>query len=358
MTTELRIRSKIQEEELEAKKGKILTSDDYDVLLTRATRVLKPDGSLLCVYRPGAFPSIAEFYDVLHSLRVFQTTNRGMASGTERHPSMEGGKWTYSKAVSSAIIGSFDAKPPKLYCRLTAWTGRNWPEYSSLFPLFQSIAERFATEVPDRYAAQMAAVTQTPEDWVIEGTPFTTITCNNSYATGVHTDKGDLDAGFSNLTVLRRGDYSGGQLVFPEYRLAVDMQDGDLLLMDAHEWHGNVKLELGDPICWFCDAPASVWVSARPGAREVNRASSQPICGVHRGRWDELGTPPILAEWPIVPAERISIVAYFRTRMRDCGTPDQEVERAQAWAEHRTDITMQNVVEEMAAESAEVAGAS
>lgn len=306
MTVELRLRTKIQQEELDQKVGKILTDEDYNVLLTRATRVLKPDGSLLCVYRPRAFApdTMAGFYDVLHSLKDQETTNRGLASGTERHKSMEGGTWTYSKPVASAIVGAMDPGTQRRYCRLTAWTGRHWPEYESLMPLFREIGARFAEEVPDRYAVQMNEVSQTPEDWVIEGTPFTTITVNNTYPTGVHTDRGDLAAGFSNLTVLRRGAYSGGRLVFPEFRVAVDMQDGDLLLMDAHEWHGNTFLDLQSE-----------------------------------------------------DAERISIVAYYRAKMKNCGTADEEVERAMQYAEHRQTITSEQLVEEMAAEAAQVVGA-
>jgi len=134
--------------------------------------------------------------------------------------------------------------------------------------------------VPDRHAAQQAQVDATHPDWVVPGTPFTTITVNNTYPTGVHTDKGDLDAGFSNLTVVRRGSYSGGIFLFPAYRVGVDMADGDLLLMDAHEYHGNTPLELASD-----------------------------------------------------DAERISVVAYYRTRMVECGNAEQEADRALAHAD-------------------------
>ena len=117
------------------------------------------------------------------------------------------------------------------------------------------------------------------------GTPFSTVTVNNTYPTGTHTDKGDLDEGFSTITCLRRGDYSGGQLVFPEYRVAVTLQHGDLILMDAHQWHANTAI-----VC--------------PCGTELNGPC--PGCG----------------------AERISVVSYFRTRITECGTPGQELERA------------------------------
>ena len=100
------------------------------------------------------------------------------------------------------------------------------------------------------------------------------MTVNNNYPTGVHTDKGDLDEGYSCLMALRRGEYTGGNLVFPEYRVSVNMKEGDLLLMDAHQWHGNTNIVKGSE-----------------------------------------------------DAERISLVLYYRTDMMFCGTMEAEAEK-------------------------------
>jgi hypothetical protein len=277
---DLRLRTQITPAELDTKIGKVCTDDDYNLLLTRDARVRKPDGSLLCIYRRAAFPPalLAASYPVLHALKSADsgTTNRGKASGTERILSY-GGTRTRTRPVHSSIIGAFDPEGQRRFCRLTAWTGAETEQFRELWPLFHAIAGQFAGLVPDRFAAQMGYADRTQPEWVVPGTPFTTITVNNTYPTGVHTDKGDLDAGFSNLTVLRRGAYTGGVFLFPEYRVGVDMQDGDLLLMDAHEWHGNTALELGSP-----------------------------------------------------DAERISVVAYYRTRMAECGTAETEAVKAHA----------------------------
>lgn len=284
---DIRLRSKISKEELDTKVGKILTDDDYNLLLTGPTFVRKPDGKPLCVYRPGALDPemLAELYPILHKLKAVETKNRGLASGMRRsRTTARGGRTMTTRPISSAIIGGFDPMGPKQFCRLTAWTGREMDKFVELFPLFQAIAAEFAALVPDRYARQVAEAEKTHPDWVVKGTPFTTITVNNTYPTGVHTDKGDLDAGFSNLAVLRRGDYEGGRLVFPEYRVAADMHDGDLLLMDAHEWHGNTAMQLGSE-----------------------------------------------------DAERISIVCYFRTNMVKCDSLDDEVEKARKYADNRNE---------------------
>lgn len=309
MLTELRVRSKLTPEAMDQRKQKVLTDRDHDVLLRGPTRVAGPVGRPLCVYLPGAVKDdMAAAYPVLTTIRGM-TENRGYASGT-------GKKFTQNnlqraKPVMSSILGAFEASGFYKYCRLTSWTAKEmearWP---TLLPLFQTIAGRFEEYVPDRFRNQMKAVDGTAADWIIDGTPFTTITVNNTYSTGVHQDKGDLDEGFSCLAVARRGEFTGGRLTFPEYRVAVDMQDGDLILMDAHAWHGNTAITCG------CDG----------GERVLSDGPCQD-CG----------------------AERISVVAYFRSNMVKCGNVVEEQERAVAWAERwngpRPDAAPDPVVE-------------
>lgn len=287
----IRIRSRIPQEELDLKVGKVIGDDAYNVLLTGPTRVYMPNGKILCVYLPGVLrPHTTEAqYEVLHSLRSETTNNRGKASGS-RATRVGEQKRQYFMHVSSNILGSFEASGTFKFCRTTAWTGRHLPEWETLHPLLQQVALRMHQYVPERYAAQMEEIGRTHPDWVVPDTPFTTITVNNTYPTGVHTDKGDLDKGFSTIAVLRRGGYTGGRFVFPEFRVAVDLQDGDLILMDAHQWHGNTAL-----VC---------------------------ACGERRTRFCE-----------VCGAERISIVSYMRTAMTSCGSEAEEMQRAVEYRE-------------------------
>lgn len=281
---ELRVRTRIAKEEMEAKVGKILRPSDFNVLLTGATTVRKPNGDLLCVYLPRAIPEdVAEAsWPTLSSIRM-PTTNRGRASGSVRVST--GGKRTHSMPVMSAVLGSFDPMGGTFpMCRLTAWTAEHVQGWKDIQPLFRSMADVFGEAVPERHRTQVQFCQRTRPEWVIPGTPYTTITVNNTYATGVHTDSGDLDEGFSCLAVLRRGTYTGGCLTFPEYRIAVDLQDRDIILMDAHEWHGNTEL---------------IKVDAE--------------------------------------AERVSIVAYYRTAIAQCGTAEEEAAKAvAAWEAQST----------------------
>ena len=76
----------------------------------------------------------------------------------------------------------------------------------------------------------------------------TTVTVNKTFRTAAHRDAGDYSAGLSNLLVLsNNGNYSGGYLVFPEVRIAVNVRPGDLLLVNNHEViHGNTPIVLND----------------------------------------------------------------------------------------------------------------
>lgn len=280
---DVRVRSSISDAELSQKVGKILTPADFNVQLTGPAFIRKPDGTPLCVYLPGAIPEdvATEAYPVLHSLKGVVTDNRGKASGT---PTITRGsrKRKASAKVRSAIIGAFDPSANHGYCRLTAWTGAHSAEMVALLPMLQFVASQFKAYVPDRFAVQAGLAEKTDPAWRFAGTPFTTVTVNNTYPTGVHVDDGDLGEGFSSIVCLRRGSYSGGQLVFPRLRVGVDLQDRDLILMDAHEWHGNCYLEAGED------------------------------------------------------AERISVVSYYRSAMATCGTMDEEHAKALSDAKRRT----------------------
>lgn len=301
----LNVEPKLTSEQMEELLGKCPGESLYDTLLTEPTRVTKPGGQPLCVYLPGALtrqlndPAV---YEVLHDLRKRISRNRGKASGSQRFgtgrtTALGNTARTYSLPVASAIAGAIDPTGQQRYCRLTSWTGRNLPQWSTLHPLLRAIDRNLCQQVPDRAAAQYAEVVKTDPAWVVSGTPFSTITVNNSYATGIHTDSGDLDAGFSTIACLRRGTFTGGRLVFPQYGVAVDMHHGDLILMDAHEYHGNTLLT--------CSCGVKM----------------NGMCG-------------------LCEAERISLVAYFRTKLTRCGSPQEERAKAEAYRDHTETATM------------------
>lgn len=182
---------------------------------------------------------------------------------------------TYANSVFSGIAGYFDRYPRIPYGRPTAFTESNPDKFKMAFPFLQHLAEGFKKLLPYRYSRQIAACEKLDPKFVIPGTPFTTVTVNKTFRTAAHRDAGDLSEGFSNLTVVsNNGKYSGGYLVFPEFRVAVNIRPGDLLLVNNHE-------------------------------------------GIH-------GNTEMIAE---EGAERISFVCYFREKMLELGSWDYEMSR-------------------------------
>jgi hypothetical protein len=179
---------------------------------------------------------------------------------------------TYANSVNSGIAGWFDRYPRIPYGRATAYTSKNPEKFAMAFPFLQNLAKGFKDLLPWRYNNQMEAAKKLDPAFLVPGTPFTTVTVNKTFRTAAHYDAGDLTSGLSNLLTLSNdGNYSGGYLIAPEYRIAVNVRPGDLLLINNHEvMHGN--------------------------------------------------TPIVCQEG----SERISLVVYFREKMLELGTKEYE----------------------------------
>lgn len=153
---------------------------------------------------------------------------------------------TYANAVLSGIAGFFDRYPRIPYGRATSYTEENYELFTKCFPFMQKLSDKFEELLPNRYAAQRSCADQLDQKFLVgEGnTPFTTITVNKNFRTAAHRDAGDLTQGFSNLTVVAKDkEWEGGYLVLPEYRVAINIRPGDLLLINNHEGiHGNTEM--------------------------------------------------------------------------------------------------------------------
>lgn len=151
---------------------------------------------------------------------------------------------TYANAVLSGVAGFYDRYPRIPYGRATAYTENNPELFKKSFPFLQRLNAGFKKLMPWRYNNQYEASKKIDPDFLVPGTVFTTVTVNNTFRTAAHFDAGDLNTGLSNLLVLSNdGRFTGGYLIFPEYRVAVNVRPGDLLLVNNHEvMHGNTPI--------------------------------------------------------------------------------------------------------------------
>ncbi len=255
---------------------------DYDQLFNEDVFVTRPDGTPLLVLLKNALSerAVGVAWSVLKGLKL-KTDNRSTASGT---PSVarkrKSGEVTNAMQVPagwgvySGVLGYFERTTRIPFCHACAWNLQNPEKFEKILPIVQETSRLFEKHLPDKFQAQKEIVDLTEQAYVIPGTVFTTLTVNKNFRTACHLDAGDLKDGFSCMSVIKEGAYEGGNLVLPNWRVAVKLENRDLILFDPHEFHGNTKIT------------------------------------------------PLSKEY-----QRCSIVHYFREKMVHCKSPKEELEQ-------------------------------
>ena len=213
---------------------------------------------------------------------------------------------TYANVVFSGIAGWFDRYPRIPYGRATAYTQHSYDKFKLAFPFLQTLDRGFAELLPTRHAAQREAADKIDPAFLVPETVFTTITVNKTFRTAAHRDAGDFSNGLSNLLVLsNNGNFTGGYLILPEVRIAVNVRPGDLLLVNNHEYiHGNTPIELQDEtaerislVCYLREKMLELgskeyedhrfnYVECRRKNKE-HRLQRRLWNGISEGMWDE-----------------------------------------------------------------------
>lgn len=225
--------------------------EHYDRVLDKSCVAYKPDGSLAAVYLKGIIPQglAVEAFNVLKTADL-SSRNRGISTHVGEQVRIVNPNGTRSKTnqlpepVNSGIIGYYDRYTRTPYCRECAWNRNHPDQWRQLLPYISAVDHAFKTYAPNHHRRQREFCLHTAPDWVIGSTAFTTVTVNKTYQTAIHKDAGDLREGFGVISCLRAGEYSGGVLVMPEYRIGFDLRSCDVLLFDVHSWHGNTALTL------------------------------------------------------------------------------------------------------------------
>lgn len=227
-------------------KGKFLDEDSYDILIKEDTDAYDSAGKLLFRYRKNAIP-----FDVLKNgyesfkKSIETTEGRGTASGSSHKRIRKDGSVsniTVGNKVLSGNVGFMDSSAMVKYCRKTAFARNHFEKFKQGIPFVEFIEKKYAELCPTYHKKQRAIADGTNRNYLIGETCFTTVTVNENFRTATHQDSGDFSDGFGNLIVYREGNYDGGYFCMPEYKVAIDMQNGDLLFADVHKWHGNTEL--------------------------------------------------------------------------------------------------------------------
>ena len=233
-------------EEASKLKTTYLNDNDYNVLITEDADGFDLYGNLLFRYRKNAIPTetlklgVDSFKDSIEL-----TESRGSASGSSHKRIRKDGSVsniTVGNKVESGSVGFMDSGAMVKYCRKTAFAKKYFDKFTAGIPFVQYIDKKYEELCPEHYAKQKAIALGTNQNYVIGNTSFTTVTVNKNFRTAVHQDAGDYKEGFGNLIVYREGHYDGGFFCLPEFGVAIDMQNNDLLFADVHKWHGNTEI--------------------------------------------------------------------------------------------------------------------
>lgn len=239
----LKLKNTMTAAQAESLKGKFLDESHFDTLITEDTDGYDLYGNLLFRYRKNAVP-----FDLLKSGyesfkgAISLTEGRGTASGGSFKRIRKDGSvsnTTVGNKVTAGVVGYMDPSAMVRYCRKTAFSRDHFEKFKAGIPFIEYIDSKYKELCPVHYEKQLKIAQGTNRNYRINDTSFTTVTVNKNFQTAVHQDAGDFPEGFGNLIVYREGDYKGGYFCLPEYRVAIDMQNSDLLFVDVHKWHGN-----------------------------------------------------------------------------------------------------------------------
>ena len=293
---EIVVRGKVPEEKIKPWASRHPEQSHYDLVLDGNCSVVNSrNKTVVKVIRGGlSEAAIAQAYPVLSWMEKFGSDNRAKYAGAQSSGYLtkkDGSKSRQVRAldengkrviVTSCVAGSFERQGGRFpFCRTTAITRNHPDKWKELLPIMAEAARIYRRKMPEKYANQMSYVENTHPAWMIPNTPFTTITVNNSVAAAYHQDGGDLKDGFGAMLVLSEGQYQGFELVVPEYKLAVNLRHGDLLLFDPTIWHGNI-----------------------PPYNTVGEKNK---------------------DW-----RRVSLVMYYREGILGCESPEKELEKAKS----------------------------
>lgn len=118
---------------------------------------------------------------------------------------------------------------------------RRHPELlDKIRPLAERVDGRYSEYMPGPYAKQLAAIEEASPARRLWDTVFSAVYLAKIFQAAYHRD-GNLKGVMTAL--MATGNFSGGQLVFPRWKIAIVLRPGDLLFFDAEQLHGNLEIK-------------------------------------------------------------------------------------------------------------------
>jgi hypothetical protein len=265
-----------------------LNSTHYDEVLNENVKVIGPDGKIVFVFLKHALSkrAVLQAWEGVKDWEP-RTDQRGLAKGKKIQYLYVNGVKTNNRRnrdyVCSGVIGFYDRFPTLPACRPSSYNANQPDSYKMLLPITREIARLHEQHDPESWAVYQEFSKQVHDDWKIGGEPYNTITMNKNFQTYPHKDGYNLKA-TCPMTVIRKGSYRGGNLVFPDYRLAVNIDSTDLILfMNSAEWHGNTRItgltkdHTRVSMIWYCRKGMVECMSAEEEVKRVKNLKMGPM---------------------------------------------------------------------------------
>lgn len=214
------------------------------------TKLIGPDGTiiaiLLCDVIPPTLHKLA--YELWWSVDSLPS-NRATAVGTRSLPKLKKDgslskrqgvlsntlKALKAQGAAQGVIGYLGSSDRRLH--ETPLTRKHREMLAGNKQLILLVDELYKKHLSTFYENQKAVIEKTPQ-WRLWQTVFSTIYIAKNFRTAYHRDGRNLP-GMGALMPM--GDFTGGKLVLPRWRIGFAFKPGDLLFFDSRQHlHGNL----------------------------------------------------------------------------------------------------------------------
>jgi len=130
------------------------------------------------------------------------------------------------------------------FCRFSNKTNEEKTNTNKLFTFQKTLCDIYKKHLPELYAYDLKMARETVnDDYRLIDTPYTTANINVNHAIKYHKDTGNIKDSYSNVLILK--EYcTGGELVLPDYRIALKQSDGALCIFSGQkEIHGVMPIK-------------------------------------------------------------------------------------------------------------------
>ena len=130
------------------------------------------------------------------------------------------------------------------FCRFSNKTSEEKLNTNKLFTFQSTLCDIYKKYLPEMYDYDLRNARATVhDDYRLVDTPYTTANINVNHAIKYHKDSGNIKDSFSNVLILKE-HCTGGELVLPDYRIALEQSDGALCIFSGQkEIHGVMPIK-------------------------------------------------------------------------------------------------------------------